>query len=82
MADFGIEGQGASNIQPVPAGQSSWSCSLCGLRSSQTDQASFLRHVQQVHLIEVEERRSHPNDGYRIWMNGLIAAAFPSNPPQ
>jgi hypothetical protein len=62
------------NIQPGGPGQA-WICGDCKLASTQTDEASFMRHLQNLHGLQDKEKEMDA-ETFRQWCNDAVRRAF------
>ncbi|KAF2675462.1 hypothetical protein BT63DRAFT_450451 [Microthyrium microscopicum] len=54
-----------------------WTCSLCNLKSTQSDEDSFLRHLDLIHSDEVELRANRSIEELNAWKKETLHQAFP-----
>ena len=59
--------------------QISWVCALCGLNSVQNTESSYLRHLDDIHIDQLEEQQQINENGYQQWRDKLIKQAFKLN---
>jgi hypothetical protein len=53
-----------------------WMCPTCNLGSFQKREDAFLRHLEQIHADELDEKRHDPNIDFEEWREDLKRKAF------
>ncbi|KAF2666787.1 hypothetical protein BT63DRAFT_318705 [Microthyrium microscopicum] len=56
-----------------------WRCALCNLKSSQSDEDSFRRHIDVIHYDEVELRSSRSTEELNAWRKELLDQGIPNH---
>jgi hypothetical protein len=63
-------------LSSIPAsGNQAWTCPICPLESTQTDEASFRRHLENIHTLKDNERDMKP-EAFKQWYMNLVKEAF------
>ena len=58
-----------------------WVCPLCNLGSFQRTEDAYLRHLEQLHATQLEEKRQDPDEDFEAWRQELKQKAFATPKP-